>query len=326
MAGYAENAPETDGMEGLAAFLNDTPQGTEVEDEAKDADELTGDEADNDEDANAQSEDADAEGEPKDEAEDAEDTPTPERTFTVKEKGEDGSDIESQVTESELVKGYMRQANHTRGMQALARDQDAAVKTFMERDSERQQEYIKKAEATRAAIYRLAGLDQDISHLATSDPAAWVAENQRRQNVQGTLHQLDQHIQQEQQQVTQRRTQHENEENAKAGKAAWAELSKRNISREKVATVYADASAVYGLTPKLFNTVYEAGFVLALQDAAAYRALKAKAPEVTKKAQDAPRLPNRQATPAAERQKHALNSRFSSGRAKLNDLAAYLNS
>ena len=56
----------------------------------------------------------------------------------------------------------------------------------------------------------------------------------------------------------------------------------------------------------------------------AYRELKDKAPEVTKKAQNAPRLPNKQASAAQERQRKELDNRFKSGRAKLADLAAFL--
>ena len=63
---------------------------------------------------------------------------------------------------------------------------------------------------------------------------------------------------------------------------------------------------------------------MALRDAAAYQALKSKKAEVTKKAVDAPRLPNKQSTSANERRQQELNDRFKGGRAKLSDLAKIL--
>jgi hypothetical protein len=64
--------------------------------------------------------------------------------------------------------------------------------------------------------------------------------------------------------------------------------------------------------------------VQVMRDAVAYRALKAQKADVTKKVQAAPRLPTRQAQPANERRDRELDAKFKSGKAKLNDLAAYL--
>ena len=64
--------------------------------------------------------------------------------------------------------------------------------------------------------------------------------------------------------------------------------------------------------------------VRVLKDALAYQSLKAQKPAVMQKAQSAPRMPSRQAAPAQERIDKALDNKFKSGRAKLNDLAAYL--
>ena len=80
----------------------------------------------------------------------------------------------------------------------------------------------------------------------------------------------------------------------------------------------------YGYGPDEMSAINDSRLVMVLQDAVAYRALKDKAPEVTKKAQSAPRLPSRQATPAQERRQKELDNRFKSGRAKLADLAEFL--
>ena len=60
-----------------------------------------------------------------------------------------------------------------------------------------------------------------------------------------------------------------------------------------------------------------------MRDAAAFQELKAKKPEVTRKAEAAPRVPVRQST-AQTRKDQELNNKFKAGRAKLNDLAALL--
>lgn len=70
--------------------------------------------------------------------------------------------------------------------------------------------------------------------------------------------------------------------------------------------------------------VYDHRLVRALRDAAAYQALKAQKPAVMQKAQNAPRMPSKQAAPAQVRRDQAIEQKFKSGRAKLNDLAAFL--
>ena len=81
----------------------------------------------------------------------------------------------------------------------------------------------------------------------------------------------------------------------------------------------------YGFSVDDMKTITDHRLVKMMRDATAYRELKARAPEVTRKAQDAPRMPSsRQATPAQERHQAALSKPFVGGRAKLNDLAAYL--
>lgn len=323
MAGHAESAPETEGLDGLAEFLDDTPQGTEEENEAQEADEPTGEEADTEEAADDQPDEADDEGDdPEEEAK----KPTTDRKIVIKVKGDDGSETDAEVTEAELISGYHRQADYTRKMQGLAERENNAVQTLTAKHTEIQQEYLQKAEFTRQAIARLAGLDQDFSQLASTDPAAWVQESQRRQNVQQILGQLDQQIKGEREQASQSQVQRDQTMKAQMAQTAWAELSKAKIDKPALAKIFSDVSAGYGFRNEELANVYDHRLVLALRDAAAYRALKAKTPEVTKKAQDAPRLPQKQAVPAQTRQRQATENRFKSGRAKLSDLASYLNS
>jgi len=322
MSGHAETAPES--LSDLASFLSDTPdQESEQEENEGISDEST-DEIDTDEeDTDGQEESEDEESS---EDEDAEDTPAPERKLKVTVKGDDGTEQELEVDESELVKGYQRQADYTRKTQELAQREHQAVEQLKSKYDEFANTYVQKAEASRAAIVQLAGLrsEAEMAQLAQSDPAAWVAENQRQQSIYAVLSQMDQQIAAERQAIEQRQAQAQAQWKAQAFQQAWQELSKEGIDREKLAKVYGDVSKTYGFTPQELGNVMDHRLVKMMRDAAAYQELKSQKPAVQKKVSDAPKLPSK-ANPTPQQRKNVqLEKRFQGGRAKLNDLAAYL--
>ena len=324
MPGHADSAPEAGGVDDLAQFLADNPGSDD--DEGPTADESTLDE-DKDEDANAQPEESDEEGdEPDEPEEEPEETPKPERKIPVTIKGEDGSDQTIEVAEEELIKGYTRQADYTRKTQELADRENKAFQFITSKHEEIRNTYLMQAEAARAAVVQVAGIKsaQEMAQLAHSDLAAWVQENQRIQQVSGIVSQLDQQIAAERE-----RSQKEAAENRqKSMKAmydrAWSELSKDKIDKDALKKIYDGVSESYGFKQEELAEVYDPRLVRVFRDAAELKAIKARAAQATKKATDAPRLPQKQATPRQERQTKQLNERFRSGRAKLTDLAAYL--
>ena len=322
MSGHAETAPES--LSDLASFLSDTPdQESEQEENEGISDEST-DEIDTDEeDTDGQEESEDEESS---EDEDAEETPAPERKLKVTVKGDDGTEQELEVDESELVKGYQRQADYTRKTQELAQREHQAVEQLKSKYDEFANTYVQKAEASRAAIVQLAGLrsEAEMAQLAQSDPAAWVAENQRQQSIYAVLSQMDQQIAAERQAIEQRQAQAQAQWKAQAFQQAWQELSKEGIDREKLAKVYGDVSKTYGFTPQELGNVMDHRLVKMMRDAAAYQELKSQKPAVQKKVSEAPKLPSK-ANPTPQQRKNVqLEKRFQGGRAKLNDLAAYL--
>ena len=112
MDGHADDAP--DSLSDLASFLSDTPDvESELEDEEALTDDSTAEGDTDDEDTDGQEESEDEESDD----EDAEDTPALDRKLKVTVKGEDGTEQEIEVDESELVKGYQRQADYTRKTQ-----------------------------------------------------------------------------------------------------------------------------------------------------------------------------------------------------------------
>lgn len=322
MDGYAQ-APAPGGLEDLASFLSDTPE-TESTDE-----ELAHDDAPPEEDTDA---DSDAQPDADDEADDADEEaeeaePTPERKIKVTLKGDDGTETEQEVSEDELVKGYHRQSDYTRKMQALTERENQAVQFLKTKHNEVAKQYTEKAELTLRAVAQMAGLrsESDMAQLAHDDPAAWVQENQRQQSISRYLQNLSQELQGERQRMTQEQEQANAQAIEKQARKTWEVLASEKIDKPKLAAIYQDVNKQYGFSNEELSNVYDHRLVQMMRDATAYRALKAKAPEVTRKVNAAPPLPSKQATPAAERKQHAIEARFKGGRAKLSDLAAYLN-
>jgi hypothetical protein len=321
MDGHAENAP--DSLSDLASFLSDTPDvESEQEELEADTEESTEEIDTDDEETDGQEESEDDESDD----EDAEDTPAPDRKLKVTVKGEDGTEQEIEVDESELVKGYQRQADYTRKTQELAQREHQAVEILKAKHDEFAQEYLTKAEASRAAIVQLAGLrsPEEMAQLAQTDPAAWVAENQRQQSIYSVLSQLDQQIATERQAIEQRNQQQIQQARAEMFQRSWAELQKDGIDRDRLAKAYQDVSKTYGFTQEELGQVLDHRQVRVMLDALAYRQLKEQKPAVQKKVSEAPKLPSKNNPTPQKRKDVQLEKRFQGGRAKLNDLAAYL--
>ena len=321
MDGHAE-AP--DSLSDLASFLADTPDEESADEDVEldESDDSTAEGDTDDEETDGQEESDDEESDD----EEAEDTPAPDRKLKVTVKGEDGTEQEIEVDESELVKGYQRQADYTRKTQELAQREHQAVEILKAKHDEFAQEYLTKAEASRAAIVQLAGLrsPEEMAQLAQTDPAAWVAENQRQQSIYSVLSQLDQQIATERQAIEQRNQQQIQQARAEMFQRSWAELQKDGVDRDKLAKAYQDVSKTYGFTQEELGQVLDHRQVRVMLDALAYRQLKEQKPAVQKKVSEAPKLPSKNNPTPQKRKDVQLEKRFQGGRAKLNDLAAYL--
>lgn len=323
MSGQADTAPESGGLADLASFLADTPETESNEQDEKQttADETTSDEADPVEVATDEQEPADDEPQGDDEEE-----PAPIEKITVKVKGENGEDETLELTPDDIAASYLRQRDYTRKTQELAKRENEAVEFLTKKHEEIRSQYLSQAELTRAAIVQMAGIksEDEMAALATTDPSAWVAESQRQRQIGNYLNQLSQQIDGEKQQAKAQEEQRTQQQRQKQFSEAWDVLSKDGIDKPKLAKIYGGATEKYGFSSEELATVYDHRMVRVLKDAVAYQALKAQKPAVMQKAQNAPRMPSRQAAPAQERIDKALDDKFKSGRAKLNDLAAYL--
>lgn len=322
MSGHADTAP--DSLSDLASFLGDTPDAESPDEDMEhdESDDSTAEGDTEDEESDGQEESDDDESED----EEAEDTPAPERKLKVTVKGDDGTDQEIEVDEAEVVKGYQRQADYTRKTQELAQREHQAVEILKAKHDEFAQDYLSKAEASRAAIVQLAGLrgEDEMAQLAQSDPAAWVAENQRRQSIVTVLGQLDQQISAERQEIERRQAEAMHQARSEMFQRSWAELQKDGIDREKLAKAYSDVSKAYGFAGDELAQVLDHRQVRVMLDALAYRQLKEQKTAVQKKVDAAPKLPQKATPTVKDRKTQQLEGRFKGGRAKLGDLASYL--
>jgi len=322
MSGHADTAP--DSLSDLASFLGETPDAESPDEDMEhdESDDSTAEGDTEDEESDGQEESDDDESDD----EEAEDTPAPERKLKVTVKGDDGTDQEIEVDEAEVVKGYQRQADYTRKTQELAQREHQAVEILKAKHDEFAQDYLSKAEASRAAIVQLAGLkgEDEMAQLAQSDPAAWVAENQRRQSIVAVLGQLDQQISAERQEIERRQAEAMQQARTDMFQRTWAELQKDGIDREKLGKAYSDVSKTYGFSSDELAQVLDHRQVRVMLDALAYRQLKEQKAVVQKKVDAAPKLPQKATPTVKDRKSQQLEGRFKGGRAKLNDLASYL--
>jgi len=322
MSGHADTAP--DSLSDLASFLGDTPDAESPDEDMEhdESDDSTAEGDTEDEESDGQEESDDDESDD----EEAEDTPAPERKLKVTVKGDDGTDQEIEVDEAEVVKGYQRQADYTRKTQELAQREHQAVEILKAKHDEFAQDYLSKAEASRAAIVQLAGLkgEDEMAQLAQSDPAAWVAENQRRQSIVAVLGHLDQQISAERQEIERWQAEAMQQARSEMFHRTWAELQKDGIDREKLAKAYSDVSKAYGFSGDELAQVLDHRQVRVMLDALAYRQLKEQKTAVQKKVDAAPKLPQKATPTVKDRKSQQLEGRFKGGRAKLGDLASYL--
>jgi len=259
--------------------------------------------------------------EPLEDSEEAEEQPS--LTFKVTIKGEDGTDQTLEVDQKELVNGYQRHADYTRKTQELATREREVTQAVAQRLQEGQSYYMQQAQLAQQTIAQLAGLrsPQEMAALAQTDPATWVAEQQREQQIGAVMQQLQKNIQQEKA----NREEYYEIQKAQAFDEGWKFLRSKGIDEAQGREIGQKAVKVLGLTSTDLENLYNPRYVLMMRDAIAYRELQANKQTVTKKAEQAPRLPaTRQQTPKQVQQTKALNGRFASGKAKLSDLAAYL--
>lgn len=317
MDGQAELAPVS--ADDVAQFLIDNPNADGTDDQQVNA--APTDKAPSEEDKAETETDDDG---PDDKDEESEDEPdqTSQRKFKVTVKGEDGADLEQEVDEKELVAGYQRHAEFTRKTQMLAQREEQAVEIVKAKVVEAQTHFVQKAQMAEALVARLAGLrsPEEMHMLAQQDPAAYVAEQARQQQVQSMIAGLQNQWQAEQIHMQQQQQAALHQNFAKC----WDVLGQKGIDKPKLQHIFETVSKEYGIPMQSFATLANPAAVMLMKDAVELRELKKKTAEVKKKADSAPRLPQAQSVPRNETQDKKRVERLRSGRGSKDDLASFI--
>lgn len=320
MDGQADTAPVT--ADDVAAFLLDNPDaaGAGDQEEVKPtADAPEGEEPEDN--ADAETDDESPDDEDGDDAEDKPD-PTSSRKFKVTIKGDDGADLEQEVDEKELIAGYTRHSDYTRKTQQLAQREEQATEVVRAKVSEAQNHAIQQAQMAQALVARIAGIrsPEEMLELSRQDPAAYVAEQARQQQIHSVIAGLQNQWQQEQ-----FRSQQEQQAAMQQSFArCWGVLGQKGIDKPKLQHIFETVAKDYGIGQERFSTLNDPAVVLVMRDAVAYRELQRKTAEVKKKAATAPRLPQQQSVPRNETREKRVTERLRTGRGSRDDLAAFI--
>ncbi|PNG53181.1 MULTISPECIES: hypothetical protein [unclassified Variovorax] len=329
MPGQADSAPAT--VDDLASFLVENPEADQSGTSRRDAE--LDEQPDNSEiDENPDDEPEEDPDKPEDDPEDPEVDPEdePEKgrqglKFKVPVKGEDGADTTIEVDEKELIAGYQRHADYTRKTQELGNREREAVQAVSKRLDEGRNYYLQQATLAHDAIQQLAGLksEAEMAQLAVTDKAAWIEESARSTAVKNVLQQLRYGMELEKNQAEQ-----EARQQAEVSvQQAWGTLRKEGInSTADLGEIFKGIISKYGVPAERFKKITDPSLVLIMRDAMAFHELQNKAKTTVKqKVQNAPKLPpQRQSVPKGEKVNKAVSQRFKTGRAKVDDLAAFL--
>lgn len=315
MDGQADLAPIS--ADDVAQFLIDNPDadGADDQQELAPTDESpSGEDKDEPETDDDGPDDADESAEPLD--------PTSQRKFKVTVKGEDGADLQQEVDEKELVAGYQRQADYSRKTAELARREEQATEVVRAKVSEAQNHFIQQAQMAQALVARLAGLrsPEEMLELSRQDPAAYVAEQARQQQVHGMIAGLQNQWQQEQF----RSQQEQQAAMQQSFSRCWGVLGQKGIDKPKLQHIFETVSKDYGIDQSRFATLSDPAVVMVMRDAVAYRELQKKKTEVSHKAAAVPRLPQQTSVPRNDTQDKKRSDRLRSGRGSRDDLAAFI--
>lgn len=316
MDGQAEMAPVS--ADDVAQFLIDNPEADGADDQQE---QVPTDESPSDEDTDESKTDDDSPDDADDESDEQPD-PTSGRKFKVTVKGEDGADLETEVDEKELIAGYQRHADYSRKTAELARREEQATEIVRAKVTEAQTHYVQQAQMAQALVARLAGLrsPEEMLELSRQDPAAYVAEQARQQQVHSMIAGLQNQWQQEQFRAQQDRQEALQQSFARC----WGVLGQKGIDKPKLQHIFDTVSKDYGISQDRFATLNDPAVVMVMKDAVAYRELQKKKSEVTQKAAAAPRLPQKSPVPRADTQDKKRVERLRSGRGSRDDLAAFI--
>lgn len=266
--------------EGEATTEGDEPEVESAGKEAEDDAEPEGDEPEDGEDDEGDEDEADEDAEDE-EDDDSDEEPDEEPTFKVKVDGE-----EVEVSQSELLAGYSRQADYTRKAQALAKERKEFSQEAEAVRTERQQ-YATLLDKLQKQVEGSGESEPDWDKLYAEDPNEWVrqrelhrARRERQEAIEAEKARVEQQEQAEREKQLQGRVAEEREQL----KAAIPELADPEKAKDRMEKIRSYAVDKAGFTDAELQGIYDHRAVVALDKARRYDELEAKGSKAKKSA------------------------------------------
>jgi hypothetical protein len=249
----------------------------------------------------------------------AEEEQTPEevqaeiRKHKLRVKAEDGADVEVEVDDEELKKGYMLERAFRMKTAQIARERESLQTKIKEAVEPKIKEYEEKLNLAEQAIWHtLAPEIQSIdwNKLAAENPAEWAVKYQHVQNVNAKLAQ----IQQEKQRLAKTREDETRVKLQKQGQESVERLKEEipGWNNDLYGKILKSGVDMYGFKSDEVNAITDHRAIKVLHDAMQYQALKAKPIVEKRTAPPAPKL-----IKAGSGEKDASADQWKQGMAKL---------
>jgi hypothetical protein len=229
-------------------------------------------------------------------------------------KAEDGSDLEVEVDDEELKKGYMLEKAFRMKTAQLAREKESVQAKIKAEIEPKLKEYDEKLQIAEQAIWHSLAPEIkniDWNKLAAENPAEWAQKYQQVQNINAQLT----HIQSERKRIADEQGKEMQARMKKQAEEA-VEILKTEVpgwSNDLYGKILKTGMEQYGFKAEEVNAITDHRAIKVLHDAMQYRALKAK-PLVEKRA--APAAP-KVVKPGAGEKPDAGAEKWNEGMARL---------
>jgi hypothetical protein len=235
------------------------------------------------------------------------------RKHKLRVKAEDGADVEVEVDDEELKKGYMLERAFRMKTAQIARERESLQTKIKEAVEPKIKEYEEKLNLAEQAIWHtLAPEIQSIdwNKLAAENPAEWAVKYQHVQNVNAKLAQ----IQQEKQRLVKAREDETRVKLQKQGQESVERLKEEipGWNNDLYGKILKSGVDMYGFKSDEVNAITDHRAIKVLHDAMQYQALKAKPIVEKRTAPPAPKL-----IKAGSGEKDASADQWKQGMAKL---------
>lgn len=302
------NGPEADPMDALVSALQEDAQYDEPDEPEEQDDEPVAE--------------AEESNEPEaEEAEESDEEEKPAGRYKVTVQDENGALVEQAVSFDELKAGYQRAKDveavkaQTQAQVSKVHQEAIAYVTDVQRNS--QKTLAELDTLVRQALEVVS--PEDMLSLAQSDPSAYHQAMARQNVLQSVLGR----IKTTQEQTAKQASEAEQQKAYQRLESSRKELAKAGITTAQVNKLYESAGKVYGYSPQELAANLDHRLVLLLKDAAAYKTLEAKKPQVQNKVREAPKPPPARSK-LAQSETQKLVKRLSTRGATRDDLAALL--